>query len=104
MKKLSDYKGEEAIDLWANLLDPLTAIINDKEIATIVKSGEPKINIAKKILKLHKKEAIEILEAVDDTPVDGMNIVIRLVELINEIGQNEDVKAFFGYAEQAKTE
>lgn len=104
MKKLSDYKGDEAIELWADLIDPLTTILTDKEIAEVVKSGEPKVKIAKIILKAHANEAVEILERIDDTPVDGMNIVLRLVSLINEIGRNEDVKSFFGYAEQEKTE
>lgn len=104
MKKLSDYQGEEAIELWVDLLDNLSVILSDKEIAKIVKSGDTKINIAKKILKLHGKEAVEILERIDDTPVNGLNIVVRLVELITEIGQNEELQSFFGYAEQAKTE
>ena len=104
MKKLSDYKGEEAIELWADLFDYISVIVGDKEIANIIKSGDNKIAIAKKVLKLHGKEAVAILERIDGTPVDGLNIVIRLVELITEIGQNEDMKSFFGYAEQAKTE
>ncbi len=104
MKKLSDYKGNEAIELWADLMDPLSVIFADEEVAKTIKSGKSKIAIASAVLRLHSDEAVEILERVDETPVDGLNIVIRLVELINEIGQNEDLKSFFGYAEQEKTE
>lgn len=104
MKKLSDYKGEEAIELWVDLFDEISAILSDKEIAKIVKSGDSTVNIAKKILKLHGKEAVAIMERIDGTPVDGLNIVLRLVGLLTEIGQNEEMKSFFGYAEQAKTE
>ena len=104
MKKLSDYKGEEAIELWADLIDPLSVVLSDKKIKEIIEKGESKINIAKEVLKLHSEEAVEILERIDDTPVDGLNIVLRLVGLINEIGQNEEVKSFFGFAEQAETE
>lgn len=103
MKKLSDYKGDEAIDLWADLLDPLTDILGDKSVAEIVRSGRPKMTIAKEILKNHKSDAVKILLRIDDTPINGLNIVFRLVAVLSEIGESEEVKAFFGYAEQAKT-
>ena len=104
MKKLSDYQGDEAIELWANLLDPLSEIFTDEKIRKIVQSGKPTISIAKEILKLHKKEAVEILTTIDPEPIDGLNIVLRLVNLLAEIGQSEEIKSFFGYAEQAKTD
>lgn len=104
MKKLSDYVGEEAIDLWLDLLDPLSVIATDKEIKDITRSGKPKILIAKMILKAHRKEAIEIMQRIDPAPINGLNIIARLVAIISEIGENEEIKSFFGYAEQAKTE
>ena len=104
MKKLSDYQGDEAIELWADLLDPLTEILTDEKIRKIVQSGKPKITIAKEVLKLHKKEAVEILTTIDPEPIDGLNIVLRLVNLLAEIGQSEEIKSFFGYAEQEQME
>lgn len=102
MKKLSDYKGDEAIVLWGDLLEPLSAIFSDKKIAKVVNSGKSKIEIAKVILKNHPSEAEDILLRIDDTPIDGLNIILRLVALLADIGQNEEIKSFFGYAEQAK--
>ena len=104
MKKLSDYKGEEAIELWGDLLEPLTKIIGDEEIRNTVQSKKPKILIAKTILAKHKKEATEILLRIDPTPIDGLNIVLRLVSIISEIGENEEITTFFEFAEQAKKE
>lgn len=104
MKKLSDYKDEEAIELWADLLDPMTVILQDAEVKETINSGLPKIEIAKVILKNHSKEAIEILRRIDDTEIDGLNIVLRLVGLLADIGQNEAIKSFFGYAEQVNKE
>lgn len=102
MKRLSDYKGDEAIELWADLIDPLAAILSDKKIASTIQSGKPKVKIAKEVLVGHKKEAVEILLRIDPEPVNGLNIILRLVNLLTEIGENEDVKSFFGFAEQAK--
>ena len=103
MKKLSDYEGDEAIELWGDLLEPLTAILSDQKIGKIVKSGANKIIIAKEILNSHKDEATKILLRIDPTPINGLNIVIRLVAIIGEIGQSEELQGFFGFAEQAKT-
>ena len=32
MKRLSDYKNEDAIELWANMLDPILNIFQDNEV------------------------------------------------------------------------
>lgn len=103
MKTLSDYKGEEAIELWGDLLELLVPIFQDKEIASVA-SGGNKFTMAKAILARHKKEAEQILLRIDPTPIDGLNIVIRLVRIITEIGKDDYVKSFFGFAEQGQTE
>lgn len=101
MKKLSDYKDEEAIDLWADLLDPLSNIFTDKELAAVVRSKKSPITIAKVILKNHRKEATEILLRIDPEPLTGLNIITRLVSVLTDIGQSEEIKPFFDFAEQA---
>lgn len=104
MKTLSSYQGEDAIELWGDLIDLIAPILSDKKIAQVVQKGESKISIAKAILAEHKTEAVEILLRIDPTPINGLNLVTRLMELITEIGQDETVKSFFGFAEQEKTE
>lgn len=100
MRKLSDYKGNDAIDLWADLLIPITSIMSDDKIANVVRSGMPKMTIAQTILKNHKEDAIEILTRISGEPVDGLNVIVQLISVLTEIGQNEAIKPFFGFAEQ----
>lgn len=104
MKNLSDYQGDEAIELWADLLEPLTKILGDNKVQKDIRSGAPKMLIAKTILKKHKNEAVDIMLRVDPTPIDGLNIVVRLISLLADIGKNDEIKSFFGYADQVKTE
>ena len=104
MKKLSDYQGEEAIELWADLLDPISDICTNNGVQKIVKSNAPRIVIAKEILKNCKAQAIQVLERIDPEPLNGLNIIIRLAGVLSEIGKNEDVRVFFGYASQDVTE
>lgn len=104
MKRLSDYQGDQAIELWADLLDPISEILTDTEVANVVRSGQAPIVIAKTILKSHKKEACEILLRIDPEPIDGLNVIMRLVNILAEIGQRSELKSFFGYAGQERAE
>lgn len=104
MKKLSDYQGEEAIELWADLIDPLTEILGDERVKDVVTKGKSRLDIAKTILKEHKKEATEILLRIDPTPINGLNILLRLIGLLGEMSTSEEIKSFFGFAEQVKTD
>ena len=97
MKKLSDYKGDEAIELWADLLEPITGILSDKAVADTVKSGKAVLMIAREVLKTHKNDAAKILLRIDNSPLDGLNILLRLAELIKEISESEELKSFFGF-------
>lgn len=104
MKKLSDYKGDEAIDLWADLLEPMSNILSDDDVRKVIASKASKMMIAKEILKSHKKEAVEIMLRIDPAPIDGLNIILRLISILSDIGHNDEIKSFFGYAEQEKEE
>ena len=90
MKKISDYKEGEALDLWAEILEPAAVIMADKEILSIYQSGKPKILMAKYILKNYKKEMIAIMKAIDPAPVNGLNLITRTLAVIAEIGQEID--------------
>lgn len=103
MKKLSDYVGDEAIDLWSDLLDPLSVIMSDKEIAEIVRSKTNRITVAKTILSKHKAETEQILLRIDPEPITGLNIITRLMSILADIGSDSTIRSFFGYAEQVKT-
>lgn len=94
MKKLSDYKDEAAIDLWADLLEYASVIFTDPEVKKAADGS--KIALAKTMLKLHKEDVCKMLLVIDDTPINGLNIVIRLVSILNEVGEDPELRDFFG--------
>ena len=104
MKKLADYQNEDAIDLWADLLDPISLIVADKEIGNSIKAKKPPVVLAKEILKAHKKEAVEILLRIDPEPITALNIVIRLIDILSELNNSVELQSFFDFAEQANKE
>ena len=101
--KLSEIKGERAIDAMADLLEPLSLIFADAEIQKSIKSEEPKLLLIKKILKAHKKEAIQIMAILDgENPetydVSLLKIPMKLLEIVND----PEVQSLFTYQGQNK--
>lgn len=104
MKKLSDYKDEEAIEIWGDLLDPMTRILADPSVARTMRSGKAPFIIAKEIIKTHKDEAKEIILRIDPTPIDGVNFAARIASIVMDFLHNDALKDFFVSAGQAKME
>lgn len=98
MRTLSYYKGEEAIELWADLLEPMSSIVTDKDVLSAITSKKPPVVIARAMLKDHVKDVESILLRVDPEPLDGLNIIVRLVAFIMEMMNDPDLKVFFGFA------
>lgn len=97
--KLSDYKGEAALDKLAEIIEPLTVMLADPEMQEIAKSGNRSmIKYAKPMLKNHKKEVIEVLAALDDEPVETYKEKITLFTLpakLLEFLNDKEVQALF---------
>ena len=73
MRRLADYKGEEAIDLLADIIEPMAIILADKSVRAMAENKDEKVPIVKLVkpmLKNHKKELIEILARVAEMPVE----------------------------------
>ena len=103
MKKLSDYQGDDAIELWGHLMPPILRIIQNGGIGKIIKKqdkdGGNMTDIISDIISCHKKEIAEILNLIDDTPINGINLLPRFVNLISEIFADPDLRDFFGISE-----
>lgn len=90
--RLSDFKGEEAIDVLADIIEPITKILTDSEIQELSKQKDvPALKYVKPMLKNNKKEVIEILARLDNKPVEeytkGMSLLTlpaQVLELIND--------------------
>lgn len=90
--KLSDYKGEEALDVLADIIEPLALILADKDIGELAsKKGTPVLAFVKPILKNHKKEIIQILARLENETVEEytpkisiFTLPMQIVDLIND--------------------
>lgn len=96
--RLSDYKGEAAIDKLAEIIEPLTAILGDPEMQEIAAKKGTAMMYIKPILKNHKQEIFEVLAALENEPVDEykdkvtlLTLPARILEFIND----PEVQALF---------
>lgn len=96
--KLSDYKGEAALDKLAEIIEPLTMMLADPELQELAKQGGAVYKYAKPMLKNHKKEVIEVLAALENEPVETYRDKITLLTLpakLLEFLNDAEVQALF---------
>lgn len=93
MRKLSEIHGEEALDVLAELLDPVFVIMNDAELRAIFENGEPMVNVARYIVKKYRSEAMHILTVLNGEEYQPS--VIELVKDIVSLFDDEELVDFF---------
>lgn len=86
MRNLSEYKDEEALDLLAELFEPMASFFMDDEFVKTFDSGN-RLGAVKIAIKNHKPEVMQILAAMEGVPVEEyhcnvMTLPIRLYQLI----------------------
>lgn len=94
MKKLSEYKDGEALDLLADLIEPAEAIFSDKDVQNA--NSESMWKAVKVAIKKHKKEVMNIMAILDGVPVEDLHInVLSLPIKVMEVISDKDLVNFF---------
>ena len=104
--RLSDFKGEAALDVLADIIEPLANILSDKEIQALSKQeNTPVIAMVKPAIKNHKHDLIVILARLDEKPVDeyekSMNL-FTLPKQVLELLNDPEVQSLFQSQGQTK--
>lgn len=102
--RLSDIKGEKALDVVADLIEPVAEIMSDKRIPPLLQSGKAadRIKAIKIGIKEHKRSVISMMAILHDEDPETyqpsvLTIPVQLLELLND----PEVQALFG--SQAQT-
>ena len=85
---MAERTNEEALDLFADLLEPVGAVLSDKDLIESVKKGDSRIKSAAIAIRNHKPEVIQILALLDGVPVEEykvnlLELPIKVVRLLN---------------------
>lgn len=103
MRKLSEIRGEDALDVLANIIEPAAEIMTDTELRDLIRAKN-NLKAIKFALQNHKRAVIEILAIMDGEDVETYDpgfatLPVKLLELLNDPdmqqvfglqGQNED--------------
>lgn len=89
MRKLSEIKGEESLDVLAEILVPITDIVQDEEVRKGFETNVAKcVSVA---LKNHKELIIDILTAINGKPkeetlaeIDLLTLPSYMIDVLNE--------------------
>ena len=70
MRKLSEIKGEEALDVLAETIEPAAEIFTDENVKNALKVANNKAKAAKIILKDHNKAVLTLMAELEGVPVE----------------------------------
>lgn len=95
MRKLSEIRGENALDVLADLLEPVSEIFTDNEFINKIRGGE-KMAACTLALRNHKSAVLRILAILEGVSPEEYNpslaeIPVLLLQLLND----PDVVAVF---------
>lgn len=94
MKKLSEYKDGEALELLADIIEPVTIIVADKKVYKEFK--KTKIKGVSYVLKHHKEQVVPILAALEGVPEKEYHCnIITLPKVLLEIVNDKELVDFF---------
>lgn len=99
-RHLSDYVGEEAIELWADIFEPASDILGDAEVQKYTTGKGIDVNKAAVVIaKKYPKQTYTILERISEDEVNGANLFARLMAFVFELIAGDKASAFFKPAE-----
>lgn len=86
--KLSDIKGEQALDVLADILEPAAEIMQDKEFLAHARGGS-KLKAARVAIKNHKKAIITIMALLNGTTAEEyefnlISLPVQVIQLLND--------------------
>lgn len=112
MRDIYELRREEALDLLADIIEPATEIMSDKDIAEELKN-EKMVKAVSTIIKKHKKSVLEIMARIEgESPetyspnilqLPFMVLMIlnnkELIELFRFAGRQEETNSYIGVSE-----
>ena len=93
MKRLSDYKGEEAIIISGKIMKPMGEILDDKEAISNLQEGQ--FDAIGDIMQKHSKAVADVITTVSGGEYDGSNASVYFMTIFTEYCQSFGDSDFF---------
>ena len=87
MRKLSEYKNEEALDLLADILEPVAHIFADKDFVEQLQTN--KMSAIQHVIRNHKSDVLTIMARLEGVSVEEYQCTIftlpmALINMLND--------------------
>lgn len=100
--KLSEIKGEKALEIIADLIDPIGVLLRDDIFKAKIQSDD-RIGAVKYLLKNHPRDVIEILALInEEDPKTYAPNIIQLPMMLMDLLSDSDVMSLFGSQSQSE--
>ena len=97
--KISEIKGEQALEVLEDIIEPVTTILADEEVKTA--ASKSRLEVIKVALRKYKPEIIIILALLEgEDPKTYEPSLLSIPKKLIEITDDEDVQALFTSAVQ----
>ena len=95
MRKLSEIKGEDAMDILADLIEPLAEFTQDQTFVDMVRKGD-KIKAVSHAIKAHKKAVLTVMAVLEgEDPETYAPPLLRLPVMLLELFNDPELVALF---------
>lgn len=99
--RLSEIKGEKALDMLVDLIDPVTLICADQEFVKLCVSNAAPIKIVRLLMQNHKKEVLRILAILNEEDPETYNpSLIALPKMLMDLVKDPEVMDLFHSQDQ----
>lgn len=95
--KLSEYKNEEALELLADIMDPLSDIMTDENFKKLLSEEKTtKMGMIQYLLRNQSKPIIAILARMENTPVEEFQVnILSLTTKLLDVFNDKELVDFF---------
>jgi hypothetical protein len=101
--KLSEVKGEKAIVMMADIIDPATEIMADEVLQKLISGDAPTLVMVERILRVHPKSILKILAILNEEDVETYNpSILALPKLVKELLEDKELMELFHSQGQPK--
>lgn len=100
MKRISEFKDDEAMDVLAEILEPAVNIASNKEFVKTFRGDKDhkpnRIEAIKIVLKDNREDIVKIMAILNETPVEEFHYnLLTLPSMILQIFNDKELLVFF---------
>ena len=104
MKKLSEFKDDEAMDVLAEIIDPMVNMMKNKKFVLAMRGNRQekikpnRVEAIKIAITDNRSDVVKIMAVLNETPVEEFHYnLLTLPQMMVEMFNDKELMDFFGY-------